>query len=362
MLPPYTSRTLISERLPVIFPEGTPNRTYCIREITASTVFAMLYIGAIEDADIWLGPVHVYRMTDVQAENSADSERLAYRNNLRKKSYQVAGNRWYADNTREPIRDETLREGLLVVGAVIEKSGVPTTSGAPRYALRKDLAALFDPSLAGESFDLAVLEWQKNHLSHSARARVSLMRAGTAGKEGVLVNYPNGDTRRLVSGPSADISKAVVEVFATKFLEVPGVIWLSESGNKTVHSDIKLALSIGLDIQANKDLPDLILVDVGGAQPLIVFVEVVASDGAITPRRQEALYAITDKGGFDRSQVTFVTAYADRESAGYKKTMSGLAWGSFAWFMSEPNNLVILRSGIRLLTKLNVDIYQQNVE
>lgn len=360
VLPPYASRKLISERLPVIFPEGTPNRTYCIREITASTVFAMLYIGAVEDADVWLGPVHVYRMTDVQAEDVTDEARLSYRSDLRKKSYKVPGSRWYADNTREPIRDETLREGLLVVGAVIEKAGVTTTSGAPRYALKKNLAALFDPDLVGESLDIAILAWQKNHLSHSARARVSLMRAGTVTKDGVLVNFPNGDTRRLIPGPSSDISKAVVEVFSVKFLEEPGVIWLSESGNKTAHSDVKLALSIGLDIQANKDLPDLILVDVGPSQPLIVFVEVVATDGAITPRRQDALYAITDKGGFDRSQVAFVTAYADRETAGYKKTMSGLAWGSFAWFMSEPDNLVVLRNNTRLLAKLNFDLFQQS--
>ncbi|WP_262387754.1 BsuBI/PstI family type II restriction endonuclease [Pseudomonas gessardii] len=183
------------------------------------------------------------------------------------------------------------------------------------------------------------------------------MRAGTTSKEGVLVNFPNGDTRRLASGPSSDISKAVVEVFAGKFLDSPGVIWLSESGNKTAHSDIKLALSIGLDIQANKDLPDLILVDVGPSLPLIVFVEVVATDGAITPRRQEALYAITDKAGFDRSQIAFVTAYADRETAGYKKTMSGLAWGSFVWFMSEPDNLVILRNNVQLLASLNIDLF-----
>lgn len=358
MLPPYVSRELISERLPIIFPEGTPNRTYCIREITASTVFAMLYIGAVEEADVWLGPVHVYRMTDVQAKDFNDEARLSYRSNLRKKSYQVPGNRWYADNTREPIRDETLREGLLVVGAVIERVGVPTTSGAPRYALKKDLAALFDPALVGESLNVSILAWQENHLSRSARARVSLMRAGTVSKEGVLVNFPNGDTRRLASGPSSDISKAVVEVFSVKFLEEPGVIWLSESGNKTAHSDVKLALSIGLDIQANKDLPDLILVDVGPLQPLIVFVEVVATDGAITPRRQEALYAITDKGGFDRSQVAFVTAYGDRETAGYKKTMSGLAWGSFAWFMSEPDSLIVLRGNTRLLANLNVDLFQ----
>jgi hypothetical protein len=293
-------------------------------------------------------------MTNTQAEDCCDTARLNYRANLRKKSFQVPGVRWYADNTREPIRDETLREGLLVVGAVLERADVPTTSGAPRYALKADLAALFDPGLVAEDLLAAILAWQEKHLSRSARARVSLMRAGTAGKDGVLVSFPNGDTRRLVPGPSSDISKAVVEVFAVKFLERPGVIWLSESGNKVAHPDLQLASVIGLDIEAQKNLPDLILVDLGPVEPLIVFVEVVATDGAITPRRQEALYAITDKGGFSRSQVAFVTAYADREAAGFKKTVTGLAWGTFAWFMSEPDNLVLLQNGVSRLANLNV--------
>lgn len=46
-------------------------------------------------------------------------------------------------------------------------------------------------------------------------------------------------------------------------------------------------------------------------------------------------------GGFVPEQVAFVTAYADRGSVGFKKTVSRLAWGSFAWFASEPDHLVV---------------------
>jgi hypothetical protein len=78
---------------------------------------------------------------------------------------------------------------------------------------------------------------------------------------------------------------------------------------------------------------------------MIVFVEVVATDGAITPRRQEAIFILTDAAGFKRSQIAFLTAYRDREGAGFKKTVAQLAWNSFAWFVSEPHNIVALRSG-----------------
>lgn len=352
MLPPYVPRELVAERLPLIFPEGTPNRIYCTRELAASTVFAMLYIGAIEHSSVRLGPVHVYRMTDLQAANDSDEERLSYRSNLRKKSFEVPGKRWYADNTREPIRDETLREGLVAVGAVMEDKDVPTTSGKPRYALKSDLAALFDPALQGDALEAAIFKWQEEHLNKGALARVSLMRLGAVDKEGVMVHFPNGETRTLSYGPSSLISRAVVEVFAKQFLEKPAVLWLSESSNKVAVQDLRMASSIGLDIKAQKNLPDLILVDLGPS-PLIVFIEVVATDGAITARRKDALLELTDNGGFKRSQVAFVTAYADRESAGFKKTVTGLAWGSFAWFMSEPDKIFMLRAGTSQLSRLN---------
>ena len=292
-------------------------------------------------------------MTDAQAANDSDEERLSYRSNLRKKSYEVPGKRWYADNTREPIRDETLREGLVAVGAVMEDKDVPTTSGKPRYALKTDLAALFDPALQGEELKRAIHKWQDEHLNKGALARISLMRMGAADQEGVLVRFPNGETRTLSHGPSSVISRAVVEAFAKQFLEKPAVLWLSESSNKVAMQDLHMASTIGLDIEAQKNLPDLILVDLGPSNPLIVFIEVVATDGAITARRQDALFDLTDKGGFKRSQVAFVTAYADRESAGFKKTVTGLAWGSFTWFMSEPDKIFMLRDGVSPLSSLN---------
>ena len=57
------------------------------------------------------------------------------------------------------------------------------------------------------------------------------------------------------------------------------------------------------------------------------------------------MFALIDEAGFSRHQAAFLSAYRDRESAGFKKTVSGLAWGSFAWFMSEPDKIVILRDG-----------------
>lgn len=352
-LPPYVTRDLVQERLPMIFPEGSPNRNYCIRELAASTVFSMLYIGAIEEAGVYLGPIHVYRMTSEQAALTSTEDRIGYRTTVLRSKISPPGMRWYADNTREPIRDETLREGLVAVGAVLSLSSVPTTSSRPRYCLQKDFADLFQPRLSKKKLKGAIDSWQKKYLSKSALTRLSLAGLGSKNRiEQVFVVFPNKETRHLSAGPSAEISKAVIEVFATAFLESPVVIWLSTSDNKVVFRDNKIAASIGLNIQADKDLPDIILADLAPEDPLLVFIEVVATDGAVTERRQKAIYALTDAAGFSRTQVAFITAYLDRESVGFTKTVRGLTWNSFVWFVSEPDKIVVFKDGVCYLSKI----------
>ena len=158
-------------------------------------------------------------------------------------------------------------------------------------------------------------------------------------------HFPNGETRRLVAGPSSIITKAVVEEFSKKFLARAGVIFLSESGNKVVQRDEALARAIGLVIPADRYLPDILLVDLGPKRPLLVFVEVVATDGPISAARKQAFLGITRAGGFPDSSVAFVTAYLDRSQVSLKKTVAELAWNSFAWFASEPDHIIVLREG-----------------
>ena len=99
-----------------------------------------------------------------------------------------------------------------------------------------------------------------------------------------------------------------------------------------------MAQEIGLTIEPDRNLPDLILVDLGPADALIVFVEVVATAGPVSEARQTALMAVATEAGFAAEQVAFVTAYADRDESAFKASVSELAWRSFAWFMSETGS------------------------
>ena len=349
MLPPYLDRSAIHIRLKLIFHEGTPQRNYCVREMAASAVFVTLYVGAVEGSDRWIAPKHVMRMTEQQADRQSDEARDAYRTDVMRPGFRAEGRRWYEENSREPVRDETLRQGLITNNAVIERQGMPTTSSLPRYALKLDFTALFDPALAGPALAQSIAEWQNNYLSAQALARPVLMRRGavTTG-EGVLVNFPNGETRRMSPGPSSIITKAVIEEFAPLFLVNPSVLWVSESGAKVVARDDELAAMLNLRIAADRNLPDIILIDLGGSgteQFLLVFVEVVATDGPITEQRRQVLTKIATDAGFPVSRLTFVTAYLDRSHGAFKKTVAELAWCSFAWFAAEPRQIISLHDG-----------------
>tara|TARA_R110002051_G_scaffold269600_1_gene329801 strand:- start:13569 stop:14633 length:1065 start_codon:yes stop_codon:yes gene_type:complete len=341
-LPPIAPWQEISVRLPVIFPQGTPNRDHSIWDIAAKTIYVMLYAGAVEGRDYWLRPDQITRMTDAQAELTDDAARLVWAKASTKPGKGEIPGRWYAVNTRESIRDDTIRYALIQNGAVVERTGLPTTSPTGRYALQAEFAELFDSSLDKVSFQAKAEAWRVKHLNKGALARIALNRQGTAGAgERVLVSFPNGETRALTPGLSADITKAVVEVFAPTFLTKPGVISISESSHKVVARDEQLAKSIGLDIAIDKHLPDVLLVDLGPTHPLLVFVEVVATDGPINDLKRDALLELATKAGFAVENVALVTAYLDRSVQPFKRNVDSLAWGTYAWFTSEPKGLVV---------------------
>ncbi len=131
------------------------------------------------------------------------------------------------------------------------------------------------------------------------------------------------------------------------------MLWISESGNKVIQRDDELARALGLRIETDKLLPDTILVDLSPSEPLIVFVEAVATAGEITEARRTGFLELIAAAGFKASQVAFVTAFEDRNSGAFKRAISNLAWGSFAWCLSEPEHLIALDGavpgGIRLL-------------
>ncbi len=49
--------------------------------------------------------------------------------------------------------------------------------------------------------------------------------------------------------------------------------------------------------------------------------------------------------GFKPEQVAFVTAFEDRDTPAFRKAVADLAWGSFAWCLSEPDHIIAFNEG-----------------
>jgi len=135
-------------------------------------------------------------MTDAQTAATGEAARAAWAVESMRPAASRIEARWYATNTREPIRDETLRECLVRTGAVTEREGLATTSPLPRYALARQFAALFDPALTKRSLQAAIKRWREANLPPSALARIAIVRRGVVAREGrVLVTFPNSAFR-----------------------------------------------------------------------------------------------------------------------------------------------------------------------
>jgi BsuBI/PstI restriction endonuclease HTH domain/BsuBI/PstI restriction endonuclease domain len=267
-LPPLLTLEQILERLKAIFPAGTPDRNYLIRDMTARVVFTALYTGAVDGSDRWgsdrwLGPRHVVRMGNTQAACVTDADRDAYYQAMTKsRSPPPAPDRWYADNSREPLRDEVIRQGLVPVNGIVEKTGVPTTSPLGRYALQAAFSTLFDPALTGAAFDSRADAWRKLNLSPAALARAALVRASAStASANTVIRLPNGGSVVLPPGPSPTITKAVIEIFAQAFLGDPRVAWVSDSGSKSPFKDAALEKALQIKLDKAELLPDVVLVD-----------------------------------------------------------------------------------------------------
>jgi hypothetical protein len=338
-------RTLCQERLGLIFPEPLPQRGRLMNQLAASAVFVCLYVGAIEN-ERKVRPSMVLWMCDEAARRTAEDERRHwYEAALRGKrelaellaGWGLSHRPWYADNTREPLRDETFRAWGRF-GAILRDETVPTTSAKPQWALAAEFAELFDPTLRGTDLTERIDDWQDDHLGAVGRTRIALTRQLAGADERVIVELPGGLKRTLAPGGSSLILKGVIEELAPRLLEQPTVLFISESRQHLDVVDARLLQELGITADVARLLPDALLFDAG--KGLFWFVEAVLTDGAIDEGRRSALEEWANDQQIPTDRCRYVTAFVGRTAGPFRRLVSSLAWGTYAWFLDEPDKIL----------------------
>jgi hypothetical protein len=346
-LPSLSTIDAIQARLATIFPEEFPDRSILVGIMAARVVFVFLYGGFVEGQDRFMRPSYVYLFTEEQARKTSDEERLEWLSTAKRPGYRTPGKRWYADTSREPIRDDLMRNQLLRLGIMQKRPGYSTTASTPINYISAAFAALFTPNLSAESLAATIQAWRAKHLDQATQQRMILKAQGIDAKTGdLLIELPDGTRIRISAGPSSIIAKDLIEQFARRHLESPALLWLSASDKKSLPQFAELSASVGLKFDLNAELPDVIFADM--KQPIrFLFCEIVATDGPVTEARKQALLALVNESQIPQNAVEFLTAFEDREAAPFRKTFSQIAVDSLIWFRTEPDLLVVLSTSNR---------------
>lgn len=219
------SRRDCQARLKRLFSPDVVDDRVVAGRLAASAVFVFLYCDAV-DGRVRLRPSAVLWMDDAAARRTSAANRAAWcaaagRSHAAVREllagWKVEHRPWYAENSRETLRDEVFR-GWQRLGAIRRDEAIPTTSSKPAWTLAPEFAALFDPALTGTALRAAIEEWQSAHLGPVGLARQALERRRSQAGEAVRVTLPDGRERSLRPGDSSLILKGVVEVLAPRLL------------------------------------------------------------------------------------------------------------------------------------------------
>lgn len=336
------------QRLELILPQSVTGVTFTANRAAAATVFTAMYVGAIENTRP-LRPSTVTWMSDAIAKRREDDHRKAYyaaaiRSEKAVRDFCASfgyerGAQWYAGDTREQVRDDSIK-ALKENGAILTLTNVITTSSRPRYTLEFAFATLMAPELTGEELVAAIAQWQSTHLTPVGRQRAAQRNDASLSVDSVTITLPEGGTRALHPGPSSQIIKGVVEHFATARLRLPSVLFISQPGEKLNPLDAQRLNDIGLSVDQALLLPDCIIADLAEDRGDLWFVEAVATDGPITAERKQKLLDWAASQDHPAERCQFLTAFQSRTASAAKKALPRLANGSHAWFVDEPGGLL----------------------
>lgn len=350
-LRPLPSREEAQARLQQLFPREAFDAVVA-SPVGATAVAAMIYVdavvpdgGEVPDGATWARPTTCLWLSDAAYARSGNAERTAWRKaaavGKRRvgelvRSWGEEFEAWYADNTRETLRDEIFPK-WLDFGAVRDRAGIKTTSSLPRWALTSSFADLFDPALDAANLDAAIETWRENHMSPGDRLRIRTNRDRERQSHAVTVSLPDGTVRSLEPGEASWILKGVIESWAPARLADPLVLSISEPGAKAYLAGKATLSAVGLAINVSTLLPDALVVDLG-TKPRVTFwiVEAVATDGPIDEDRRRAFLRWAEDQRIPLDSCRFLSAFGSRNSASARRRLKDLAVNTYAWYADEP--------------------------
>lgn len=234
----------------------------------------------------------------------------------------------YAPNTRETVRRQVLHQ--LVLAGVADynpfEPGLATNSPRAHYAISE--AALDAVKTFGTSeWESAVAEF----LSH--RTALIEVFERRRSKRLIPVRFPDGKLVRLSPGAHNRLQRAVVEQFASRFVESPQLLYLGDTAKKNLFIHATALKNLGFPITEHDKLPDVIIYD--EKRNWLFLVEAVTSHGPMSKKRVLELELIL--AGCSAGLI-YVSAFPDMTE--FRRHTNEIAWDTEVWITELPEHLI----------------------
>lgn len=234
----------------------------------------------------------------------------------------------YAENSRETIRRQTLHQFVQarVVDQNPENPELPTNSKDNHYRLTDEALKVI------RSFGTAI--W--NVEIKNFKDKVGTLQEKYLQKrkfEMLSVKLADGTHLNFSPGKHNEVQIAVIQQFAPRFAPGSALLYVGDTANKDLYSDIEGLKRLSIPFDEHNKLPDIVLYDKD--RKWIFLIEVVTSHGPVSPKRVIELEALLKNC---KAGKVYVTAFPDFKE--FKKHTDDIAWETEVWLAEIPDHMI----------------------
>ena len=235
----------------------------------------------------------------------------------------------YAENSRETIRRQAIHQ--FVQAGVLRRNpddpGLATNSPRTHYALSDEALAV---ARAFGTLDFTRLAADfRRESGGGLAARYAQPRQ----RMRVEVALPSGARVRLSPGAHNELQRRVIEDFLPGFAPGAHVLYLGDTGNKSLHVESDALVRIGVPLEAHDKLPDILVYD--EARDRLILCEAVTSHGPVSAKRRIELEEHLSNCRVTRMYVSAFLSFAE-----FKRHAESIAWETDVWIAEAPGHML----------------------
>ena len=242
----------------------------------------------------------------------------------------------YAPNTRETFRRQTMHQ--FVAGGIAlynpDRPDRPVNSPHAVYQIEPSLVEVLRTYGSSEYRErlAAFIERRPSLAARYAKERDMQL---------VPVQIAAGKEIKLSAGEHSELIKAIIEIFAPRFVPGGRLVYVGDTGDKWGYFDTELLKDLGVKVDNHGKMPDVVIFY--PEKSWLLLVESVTSHGPVDSKRHEELAELFTSS---KAGLVYVSAFPNRKVL--NKYLDAISWESEVWVADSPTHLIHF-NGIRFL-------------